>query len=280
MIKSIIFSKNRPLQLDLTLSSIKKNFLVDNQITVLYYADDEYKSSYETLKSEHPDVNFVYEDIDLFTLIINEIKTSNQQYIVFFTDDIIFYRKYHANLEILNLHSDNIACLSLRVGKNILYRNAEIGIADILPNKVDLYDNHLFWDRLSIPPGGYWSYALSVDGHIFKKDKILEIICYVDKIAKQIEKCKSSPNKLEELMQMFFFRIGPIMISPEESCIVNSPNNRVQDVILNKAGTKFSYCESELNKLFQQGKRLSLEEINLLNPNLTIICPHQEIRLL
>ena len=61
---AIIFSKNRALQLDLCLRTLQLHCADIHKISdvnVLYKADDHHKESYEILKREYPDVNFVEE---------------------------------------------------------------------------------------------------------------------------------------------------------------------------------------------------------------------------
>ncbi len=66
------------------------------------------------------------------------------------------------------------------------------------------------------------------------------------------------------------------MACPEHSCVVNSPNNRVQDQIKNRNGDKYNYVPLDLRDEFQDGKRLSLKNINFEG----IVCPHQELDIL
>lgn len=275
MIKSIIFSKNRPLQLDLTLNSIDANFMCRGPISVIYKADEEYRASYERLKKEHYDVDFIEQNNFLLDIVLKEIKTG-PKYIVFFTDDIVFYRNF-CNAELVEyLDCLDISCISLRLGKNIDLRDAATRTPDNIP-AYHYNETCLSWNRLSIPPGGYWAYPLSVDGHIFKKETILEITHYINNIQKLIEGgSPQSPNRFEEMMQMFFFKVGPLMVSPQYSCVVNSPNNRVQDVIPNSSGTFFPYNQIDLKNLYMEGKRIEWTSLDFSE----IRCPHQELKLL
>ena len=66
MFTSIVFSKDRPLQLDLCLQSIKKNFFADSRILVLYTTSKGYDKSYEQLITEHPSVMFLKQSHNIF----------------------------------------------------------------------------------------------------------------------------------------------------------------------------------------------------------------------
>ena len=63
MLSVIIFSKDRPLQLDLAIKSLKKNLSIDSSIVVIYSAHDEYDKAYIQLIHEHLDIRF-YNDIE------------------------------------------------------------------------------------------------------------------------------------------------------------------------------------------------------------------------
>jgi len=126
--------------------------------------------------------------------------------------------------------------------------------------------------------GGYWAYPLSVDGHIFERST-LELYCeeleVLDKYNTK-NPWQQTPNEFEGKLQRFFFDLPPLMAAPRESCVVNSPNNRVQETIQNRNGDTYSYSSEELRKYFKQGKRLSLSKV----PFGKIACPHQEIDIL
>lgn len=273
MITSIIFSKDRALQLDLTLESIKQNFPICNKIKVIYKTSGHsHNISYRKLRNTHSDVYFDDQgDGELLLTIISAIKNENND-ICFFTDDNIFYRKSKSTeADISNLLNDN-CCVSLRLGVNITHRDFGNGLEpDAKPQLFKDGANHIVWNRMSVPAGGYWNYPLSVDGHIFKISaikSILHTIAFWPEAAMII-----TPNKFEQILQRFFFEIPATMASEVYSCVINSPNNRVQDEILNKHGEKF-FCDADtLNFLFSEGKRLNLDKIDFGQ----ICSPHQEL---
>lgn len=278
MIKSIVFSKDRPLQLHLTLSSINKNLITDKTIEVLYKcSDDSYYGAYEKLKNEFPYVSFIEEKC-LFKDIFKSVSTGGHSHVVFFTDDNIFYRPIEIDPRIVD---GETACLSLRMGKNINYRqHCGKWAREQQPDFVDFFPTERFisWYRMSSFAGSYWNYPLSVDGHIFKTE-VMSVFC--QKIWEYVyhgieDHKKQTPNYFEQLLQRFFFDIPVYMIAPQYSCVVNSPNNRVQNDFANSNGSTYSYSPSHLLNEFNTGKRINLEKLDFSN----VYCPHQEIELL
>lgn len=293
MITSIVFSKDRALQLDLTLKTIRKNFeLCDDLIVIYKTSEQQYEESYENLKLEHPNVLFLKQSHSLFVDVLATISGAESDYICFFTDDDIFYRKVSFTYDNINWLFDqaNISCLSLRMGHNTTQRqiNGKIG-ADAMPSEGLLVTSEdggdpqfSVWNRMTIAPGGYWAYALSVDGHIFKRETMLKFCTELEVLNRynsykgvpREKNCwNQTPNEFESKLQMFYFEIPAYMASPIHSCVVNSPNNRVQEHIENRAGDIFSYSASSLNDHYMRGKRLNINKINFES----IVCPHQEI---
>ena len=291
MITSIVFSKDRPLQLDLCLKSIKQNLFTDNNIVVLYKTStDDYQKHYNKLKEEHEDVDFVSQGHNIFENIRNLVRDSSD-YVTFFTDDDIVFRPVSFKMEDVHntFHiSYPPATFSLRMGLNSRARDYGDGVhtEDSIPEKV--YKIHggdedfLLWNRTSVPPGGYWSYVFSVDGHIFMKGLMLECC---EELAHLYDyhgnrglpraqfAWQNTPNEFEAKLQRFYFDVTPNMASPEFSCVVNSPNNRVQEHIENRSGDKHSFSAEYLLQKFADGSRIDLNALNFEG----IDCPHTEI---
>lgn len=276
MITSIIFSKDRPLQLDLTLNSIKKNLEQCSDAVVIYKAAPEFEQAYEILKKEHDNIMFVKQDVYLLDSIF-KWKHEYKNYITFFTDDNIVYRKSMLTRERLaNLDLGIASCISLRLGVNTNKRDYGDGI--LRPDNVPVFtlvDGLLSWNRLSIPPGGYWAYPLSVDGHIFPYERLMAMLNTMNNWP-EVYGSLQTPNKFEALLQRFFFEIPPFMLCEKYSCVVNSPNNRVQAEYANASGLQFSYSPDVLNELFLKGKRINLDKLDFSG----IVCPHQELDIL
>lgn len=288
MITLIIFSKNRPLQLDLCLSSIAQHFNANYTTVVLYSCDEEYENAYKTLKQEHENVMFWKQGKSLFEDIFVAINSYDNLYCCFLTDDCIMYQQ-SPNLNNENLNNifamENICCFSLRLGSNITKR----GFKDELEfkwfddklqyvNGLNVWKNGLgfiCWDRTQHLYGGYWNYPISVDGHIFRAQDLsfwMEELVYIE----PIKKWNQTPNEVERGLQRFVNEIPSLVGCFESSCIVNTPNNRVQNTIKNYEGVFYPADPKLLLEFFEQGKRIKLEKLKIQE----IECPHTEIDIL
>ena len=297
MFTSIVFSKDRPLQLDLTLKSIATNFS-NSRVVVLYKTSNkEYKDSYSMLIEEHENVSFVEQHNSIFDDIHNIIKTIDG-YVYFLTDDCIVYKNVDLNTEEIDSLFEVVkdpdgkkllSCISLRLGENTTKRQfGDKLINDAIPSEVYLTDDKfLLWNFTTVTFGSYWCYPLSVDGHIFKAsdmEKFVEELCVLNKhydncgvVPRAAHAWKQTPNEFEAKLQRFMFELKPVMASLRSSCVVNSPNNRVQNTHNdNKSGEVHSYAPLDLKDEFDSGKRIDLKDINFEN----IECPHQELDIL
>ena len=280
MISGIVFSKDRACQLDLFLRSVKKNAEEFLDITVLYdSSNSDFEKGYQKLKDEH-DVRLIKQS--RFYHDIKNILEDSKEYVCFFTDDDLIYQKISLTKENLeHIFKGPVSCFSLRMGTNTVLRESHGQIfQDNLPPKEEVFyvfDDIIAWNRTTVPTGGYWSYPLSVDGHIFRKSDIVsfvdEIICWADNGC--CKKIKENPNSFEATLQRFYFELPPLMACFNESVLVNSPNNRVQDDFENYSGNEFAFSQEDLTSKYLKGYIIDLDKIDFSN----IKCPHQELKL-
>lgn len=282
MITSIIFSKNRPLQLDLCLNSIKKNFSQSTENIVLHNNSDEFTDAQKTLELEHRDVAFWTQTDSLFYDVDRLVKQSKNNHICFFVDDCICFNEIQFPEEILK--APDICCFSLRLGKNITERYHDNVMYPDKPVEygVDTSGKYMIWNKTSHLYGSYWSYSHSVDGHIFKKSDMQDMTSELWELSK-FKNWKQTPNEFESAIQRFWPLSSQLMLSAVESCVVNSPNNKVQESHNdNRSGDYFDYDEKTLLKKYENGSRINFEKIYgfLRAPFNKIKCPHTEIDIL
>src|SRR5579872_1755739 len=155
----IIFSKNRPLQLNFLLSTLKThcsdyNFLA---ISVLFKATNaRFKQAYIRLARLHPSVN-LQEETNFRTQLDSLVNDS--RYTAFMVDDNVCFRDFSmlTCTEILGKHANAIG-FSLRLGQDFVGYKA--------PDE-KLGENHglVHWSSKS---GDYWDYPMEVSSSIYR----------------------------------------------------------------------------------------------------------------
>ena len=138
-------------------------------------------------------------------------------------------------------------------------------------------DNDMIaWPKTWHGYGSYWSYDLSVDGHIFRKADVVSMmdeLCFLQ----SRYNWNNTPNVLESEIQRFWPIRGNYIIAPKHSVVVNSPNNRVQESHQdNRAGDVFNYDSGYLRKQYMSGNRINIDYLDFRE----IKCPHTEIDLI
>lgn len=224
MINIVVFSKDRPLQLDLFLRSFS-TFVSDAsqyQIKVLYtHSNDRFKQGYDILMGKTPPNVVFIKETDFKQNTIDLIRLDNP-YTVFFVDDIIFKEPFAFFDEKMNIFISNedIACLSLRLHKNLTYCYAE---SRNMKQPIFGKDNVYVWTKET----GDYGYPMSQDGHIFRTEQIHQL---------HVDLEYHAPNTLEGRLHQCRKKMPPLMICYDKSKIINNPINRVQFASINRCG--------------------------------------------
>jgi len=275
LITSIIFSKDRPLQLDLCLDGIKKNFKDSIQNIVIHNNSEQFDEAHQILQQEHQDVEFWRQSDSLFKDVFHAVTSAKNNLVCFFTDDDIFYAPFMCESYDF-LKDPNISCLSLRMGLNIGERSHDGRTVQDLCRQAWQTDNGMIaWPKTIHGYGSYWSYDLSLDGHIYKKSSMLEMmdeLCFIQ----PRYNWANTPNVLESTIQRFWTNGPNFIFAPENSVVVNSPNNRVQKTHKNKSGEVHDYSSEFLLDKYKSGSRIDLDTLDFSD----IKCPHTEIDIL
>ena len=104
-------------------------------------------------------------------------------------------------------------------------------------------------------------------------EEMVEEICHLQ----QIKNWRHTPNEFESVIQRFVLCYGNCMIAPAHSCVVNSPNNRVQNSHdQNRSGDIYSYDPDSLLQNFIRGYRINIDKLEIPE----IQCPHTELNLM
>jgi hypothetical protein len=131
-ISNIIFTKNRPLQLNAYLEGLYRHFSPELFQTYILYKRELFEEEYRQLFCKYPDCIVIEENsfYDDFLKIIIQINT---KYILFGVDDVVYFDSVDFGLidEVFDIYSDDIFGFSLRLGRNVV-ENGKDEINDVV----------------------------------------------------------------------------------------------------------------------------------------------------
>ena len=249
LLNVIIFSKDRPMQLDLLLQSILLNVNFDDyKLNILYKAsNDEYNRGYNMIRDLYP--QFTYKKEDNFKEELLSL-FNDSKYTVFLTDDDIIYKSFKFNND--ELHNifmlTDANCFSLRLGLNT--KNCYITKR---LNKLNDYKTHNFYYDIDlIEPVISWkvsdgtndySNSMSIDGHVFKTE-------YIKNLCEVLE--YTNPNLFEGFLSNFI----------KDDIIISSYKNSklVKNIIKN-------HTNEDLNEMYIDGIVINLNKLNFTEIN-------------
>ena len=242
MLNIIIFSKNRPPQLELFLRSMKKYFkeFSSFKIIVIYIGtSNEFIKGYELAKTLHPDI--VWQEEQGFQNTLISVFDRSLKYSVFFVDDNIFKEPFSLNDEefkYFDSHGD-ILTLSLRLHPRLTYCYP----ASCVMSPPEFKKYNVFEWKGGI---GDYGYPMSLDGHIFRTRDIYYFILNLR---------YDGPNSLEAQMAAQPLPY-PKMMCYNKSIIMNNPANKVQEYNNNVHG---NISIDYLNSQFLSGNIINLK---------------------
>jgi len=235
--ESLVFSKNRPAQLELYIRSHKRFW--GEPMRVLYKADREYEPGYEKVMNMYPDVVFEKET-NFRKQVIGNLRG---EYTVYFCDDDVMIRPFSEKMREFKkfASSPDILCLSLRMARNYDYCFDSDQKVEIPKFKNGVWE----WYKYPLD----WGYPMSVLGNIFRTEDIKPLIERLN---------FSSPNTFEGQMAA-----NPLpmlyMIGFKHARNINLPQNLVQtEAMDNRAGDT---SIKELNDKFMDGYIIDLNDV-------------------
>lgn len=257
-VTSIVFSKDRPAQLDLLLRSMKANASAFYDRTLVIYRPTTvgFAEGYLACEEEHPSVLFFEElqHTESFSgQVLVHIANAGVK-VAFFVDDDVIYRPLpiaHPS-KWLDLLPETLA-FSLRLGRNTR-RCYPMGDAE---------QSHP--DRISLGRFDIWNwrgsefdygYPGSLDGGIFRRDDLLTMLDGAT---------YSNPNQLEEALMrgcMKSWPERPHLAAFSKSVLVGNPANSVSETHgSNRHGDAVAWSAPALNEDYLAGGRLSLDYV-------------------
>lgn len=247
MIQIIVFSKDRPCQLDALLRSIDDHYLIEHKTNIIYKAiDDDYSRGYAKCRELHSNVNWVPEEN--FRHNTNVLSTQHQRpYTTYFTDDDVVTGEFNVDTTFNRFESDtSILALSLRMGLNI---------------DVHYVNDHkqpgpksCVWNWRNFPDLWDWGYPMSIQGNVFRTN---DLRGYVTKLI------YDNPNYFEGAMYQKPLK-APYLICYPRSKVIGLQMNRVVESHSNRCG---NHHQKYMNEKWMNGKRIRLAPLYDLIPS-------------
>ncbi len=268
LVTGVVFSKDRALQLDATISSFFRHLADPNEIrlNVLFAATNpSHKAQYDTLAKTYP--NVVFHPEHQFQTQLKAI-LQNAPYTLFLVDDNIFVRPFSLQTACKSLgNDDNTLGVSLRLGTNTNYCYSLNQ-----PQRIPQYTRTPF-GLLSYNWSGEecdFNYALEVSSSIYRTDLIQLLLSQTE---------FTNPNTLEARLYDLLPALRepfPALLCYEKSVTFCNPINIVQtEYTNNRAGGKTQYSSASLSALFDSGQRIAVERYDGYNSR----AAHEEVEL-
>jgi hypothetical protein len=228
-INTIVFSKDRAIQLHALLSSFFNTKIGECGIVVIYAASTvAHKKAYdEVITIFQKRVNFVEQGAfsSFKNCLLNTVSNLPNGKIFFLVDDIVFTEMVdYRFLAYLDL-SDTI--FSLRMGDHLNYSYV-VTSKQPLPEALEIHDGCLIWEWSK---GSFdWGYPMSLDGHLFITS---EVLLWIKKL--EFSSPSSFENSLQILKLVYNSKRG---MSFRKSRLFNIPANKVQNEVDNLYGSE------------------------------------------
>lgn len=250
MISSIIFTKNRPMQLDLLLRSIQDNFKELDDIYILYKStDDKFEEGYRKLISKYPakwikETNFKQDTINILKLISN-------YYCIIFADDECIVHDYSVK-DCLSLfkYLKDLHSISLKHHTSISYTYTANIYSE--PPEFQKYNYLYVWNWKEYPnPNAEYGYPSSINSTIYTK-------IFLEYFANTLyyNNLNDLEGQLNLNRNMFRSKIA-CFEKPKTICIAN---NLVQTGG-NRHSEDKTYLPENLNEIFLNGFQISTKNL-------------------
>ena len=245
LLNCVIFSKDRPPQLELLLRSAKACWTSEpgcRRIAVLLKTTtDDARVGYDRIWEEHPDVCVVREQE--FVKDLQTILLEDSEYTQAMVDDDVFVRPWGLNdPEVLRLRDDpQIIAVTLRQEPSLDHCYT---LNIVTPPPVMREDLSWAWPGLL----GDWGYPNSVDGNLYRSSDLRGEITKGNWTA---------PNEFEPALRPACTR--PLLTCYRERRIITIANNSVQDVC--RLARNGGASQEDMNSQFLAGERIQLEPL-------------------
>lgn len=238
----IIFSKNRPLQLDFLLSSLKTycSDLDTIKISVLYkVTTNRFAQAYNTLINRHSSIQF-HQETNFYKQLCSLLGSS---FTAFMVDDNVCFRPFSFAACVEQLQKiPNTIGYSLRLGQDFVGFRKE-------DEKLGESPGVVHWPSKS---GDYWNYPMEVSSSIYSTKLIREMV------TNDPQAFITGPNRLEVFLWSKRSIALPFLLYAEKSICICIPLNNVQDGGANLVFTGPGYDIDSLLSRFEKDEPLRL----------------------
>lgn len=268
----VVFSKDRPIQLDLSLSSyfnhcVESYDISSPEVFVIYRTSDiRFEQAYKTLIKEYPAVKFIKED-DFKLNLISCIERKDR--VLFFTDDNIVTNHFSlSEMDSLLSQQKKSIGFSLRLGTNTGYcysMNKYQAIPEILNLHSGKFQDILEYDWTKAELD--FNYPLEISSSYYRTEDISEIIKLGD---------YNNPNFLEWALYKslkYYKNSMPYIYCYRTSISFCSPLNKVQFTNNNRNSELDHYSAYNLLSRFENRERI---DFNKFSGFISNSC-HQEV---
>jgi hypothetical protein len=263
---TVIFSKDRPLQLDALLRSFALHCrdLRIARVRVLYTTSDpKLDALYEQVARENGWAQFIRER-DFRAELRGQIRKSD--YVLFLVDDTLFVRDFSLTEIMSALAKESDAGgFSLRLGRNTTYCYS-LDRTQSTPEFLPVCGSILKYKW----PGADsdFGYPLEVSSSVYRARDLAPLLAGGE---------FTNPNSLEAWLakQTGHFELQPFLLCFEQSAAFSAPVNKVQSVNRNRAGADPANAAEALSRKFSEGQRVDVAAFSGFVPR---AC-HEEVEL-
>ena len=174
LVDIIIFSRNRPLQVDALLESAHKLVTGIGDINLLYRADTEqFEEAYQKIANDYNNVILYrqYTDKEFEEYLMKMIFKTGHEYVCFMVDDDLFIEDVDLRVcsQMLDKHSAYAFRMEMGIKRNYHFFSHHIAP---LPPSLTIVDDGVYSWTLKETPGSHWKWVCGTDAVVYKKANI------------------------------------------------------------------------------------------------------------
>lgn len=246
---SLVFSKDRAMQVHSFLSSYFENINNYSKMIVLYKASNkEHLNSYKDLEEIFKTYPVIFvEEVNFREQFIDIVSKCNSKKIIFYVDDMLFTHKF--DYRHLNTIDPYKTIISLSRGCDMTYSSVLLKQLE-LPKFKRRDDELIEFDWNNIKGSSDWAYPLGISGYMFATKEFVAMIRSAP---------FKAPNSLESAMQVFL----PIFENRKGICTENAISVCVHANLVQTEGYNpvlGTFTIEELLKKWKEGYQIEYSE--------------------